>query len=142
MIEQRLVAMVEAATMGILATRRADGRPQQSPVSYAFDPDRAVLRISTTADRAKTVNLARDPRASLLVMGPTPWSYAVAQVRAQVLPVAASADDESVAELRDIYRAIAGEHADWADFDRAMVADRRVPIHLHVERYYGAPPPE
>ncbi len=96
MDEQRLQAMVEAATLGILATRRADGRPQQSPVSYAFDPARALLRFTTTADRAKAVNLARDPRASMLVMGPTPWSYAVAQVR--------------------------------------------VPVLLHVERYYGAPP--
>ena len=36
------------------------------------------MRISTTADRLKARNLARDPRAALHVSGQDFWNYAVA----------------------------------------------------------------
>lgn len=51
---------------GVLTTIRRDGRPQLSNIAYAIDTD-ATIRISITADRAKTKNLQRDPRASLRV---------------------------------------------------------------------------
>ncbi|MER5335979.1 pyridoxamine 5'-phosphate oxidase family protein [Micromonospora sp. NPDC002717] len=48
--------------------------------------------------------------------------------------------DATVAELVDLYRTVQGEHPDWADYRRAMVAERRLVLRLHVERLYGAPP--
>ena len=45
--------------------------------------------------------------------------------------------DATVEELIEVYRAIAGEHPDWDDFRRAMVADRRLVFRLRVERIYG-----
>ena len=48
----------------ILATTRADGRPQMSPVVCAVDDDGRVL-ISTRETAVKTRNLRRDPFASV-----------------------------------------------------------------------------
>ena len=56
------------ARLGVLATLKADGRPQLSPVTPYYDPAAgALLRFSMTEGRAKTANLRRDPRAALEV---------------------------------------------------------------------------
>ena len=121
----------------MLATLKRDGRPQLSNVTYVYDPARDLIRVSITDGRAKTANLRRDPRASLHAQSDDGWSYAVAEARAELLPVARDEHDESVEELIDLYRAANGEHPDWDDYRRAMVADERIPLHLHVERVYG-----
>lgn len=118
-------------------TLKRDGRPQVSTVSYTYDPDRDLIRVSVTGGRAKTANLRRDPRASFYVTSADGWSYAVAEGRAKLLPVAETVDDASVDELVDVYRAIGGEHPDWDEYRQAMVDDCRVPLHLHVDRVYG-----
>lgn len=123
--------------LGTLATIRRSGRPQLSVVTHAFDGQREVIRVSTAADRAKTANLRRDPRATYLVMNPHGWGYAVADCRAELLPVTTAVDDASADELVDIYRAISGEHPDWDEFRAAMIIERRLPVHLHVERLNG-----
>jgi PPOX class probable F420-dependent enzyme len=109
-------------------------------VSYAFDRAARLIRVSITDGRAKTVNLRRDPRASFHVDTGGGWAYAVAEVTAELSPVAVDPYDATVAELIDIYRAVRGEHPDWDDYRRAMVADRRIALHLHVERVYGVVP--
>src|SRR5438552_16287714 len=53
---------------GILATIKRDGRPQLSNILYFLDED-GRIKISVTQTRAKTLNLRRDPRASLHVQG-------------------------------------------------------------------------
>ena len=135
-----LLDLLSSRRLGVLATIKRDGRPQLSNVNYTFDPDRGLIRVSVTDDRAKTANLRRDPRASFQVSSQDGWAYAVAEVRAQLSPVAADPHDATVEELIDIYRAVAGEHPDWDDYRRAMVQDRRIALHLHVERVYGMPP--
>lgn len=124
-------------SLAVLATIRRDGRPQLSTVTYVYDRERDLVRVSITADRAKTKNLQRDPRATLHVSSPDGWSYVVADCRAELGPVATEPDDAAVEELIDIYRQASGEHPDWDDYRRAMVADRRVPLRLWVERVYG-----
>jgi len=137
---EALLDLLAGGRLGVLATIKRDGRPQLSNVSYTFDRDRSLIRISITDDRAKTANLRRDPRASLQTSSADGWAYAVAEATAELSPVAAEPDDPTVEELIDIYRAVQGEHPDWADYRRAMVADRRIALHLHVERVYGLPP--
>lgn len=122
---------------GILATIRRDGRPQQSVVSYHYDRDRDLVRVSITADRAKAKNIARDPRVNFLVTGNDGWSYAAFESHAELWPVATSPDDASTQELVDIYRSIAGEHEDWEEYRAAMVRDHRVPLHLPIDRLIG-----
>ncbi|NEA23404.1 PPOX class F420-dependent oxidoreductase [Actinomadura bangladeshensis] len=132
-----LAALLKDRDLGVLATLKRDGRPQLSNINYHFDEDRRLVRISVTADRAKTRNLARDPRASLHVSAPDGWSWAVAEGTAELSAVAADPHDATVEELVGVYRDIRGEHPDWDDYRRAMVADGRVVVRLHVERLYG-----
>ena len=122
---------------GALVALKRDGRPQISVVDYTYDPKSRVLRFSTTDDRAKTRNLRRDPRASFYVTGSDAWSYVVGEGTATVTPVATELNDDTVEELIDVYRAIAGEHPDWDDYRRAMVADRRLVVRIQIERVYG-----
>jgi PPOX class probable F420-dependent enzyme len=133
--DDRALTLLASRRFGVLATLKADGRPQLSNIAYAFDG--AVVRISVTEGRAKTANLRRDPRASLHVAAEDFWSYVVAEGTAELSPVAAEPNDATVDELVGIYRAVSGEHDDWDAFRAAMVADRRLVIRLPVERTYG-----
>lgn len=140
MSDERLLDLLAGRNLGVLATIKRDGRPQLSNVSYTFDRERGLIRVSVTEDRAKTANLRRDPRASFHVSSTDGWAYAVAEATAELSPVAADPHDATVAELIDIFRAVQGEHPDWDDYRRAMVQDRRIALSLWVERVYGMPP--
>ncbi|TWD82939.1 PPOX class probable F420-dependent enzyme [Kribbella amoyensis] len=128
--------------LGVLVTLKRDGRPQLSNVTYVYDPDQRRIRISLTADRAKTRNLRRDPRASLYVNGPQGRSYLVLEGKAELSPVAAHPRDEVVEALVDYYRTASGEHPDWDEYRRVMVEDGRVMFTMTVEHAYGMPAPE
>lgn len=100
----------------ILITRRADSAPQSSPVTGGVD-EAGRLVISSYPERAKVANLRRDPRCSVLVLSED-FGDAWVQVdgNAEVLDV-----PDSVEPLVDYYRAISGEHPDWAQFRQAML---------------------
>jgi PPOX class probable F420-dependent enzyme len=121
---------------GMLLTIKGDGRPQSSNIAYVVGDD-DVIRISVTDGRAKTANLRRDPRASLHVNRDDFWAYAVIEADVTLLPVAQSPDDATVDALVDYYRTVAGEHDDWDDYRRAMVADGRLLLELRPTRAYG-----
>ena len=132
------LAAARATNQSLLTTLRRDGLPQLSNVLHAVDAD-GVLRVSTTADRAKYHNLVRRPWAASHVEGDDFWSYAVLEGQVTLSDVAADVDDSAVAELVDLYRAISGkEHPDWDDYRRTMVADRRLVVRLTPTRAYGA----
>ncbi|BAX93977.1 PPOX class F420-dependent oxidoreductase [Mycobacterium shigaense] len=138
--DDKLLALISGNSLGVLATIKRDGRPQLSNVSYHFDPRELVIRVSITEPRAKTRNLRRDPRASILVDSDDGWSYAVAEGVAELTPPAAAPGDDTVEALIALYRNIAGEHPDWDDYRRAMVTDRRVVLRLPISHLYGMPP--
>jgi PPOX class probable F420-dependent enzyme len=130
------IAYAQPRHQGVLVTLKRDGRPQLSNISYAMGDD-GTVRISVTDSRAKTANLRRDPRASLYVPGDSFWAYLVLEGPAQVSPVAGAPDDAVVDQLVEVYRAIAGEHQDWADYRRAMVDDGRLVITVRPAHAYG-----
>jgi PPOX class probable F420-dependent enzyme len=134
------MALLSSTHLGVLITVKRDGRPQSSNINYAFDPATSIVRISVTADRAKTRNLQRDPRANLHVMTQDGWTWMAAEGVADLAPVAADPNDATVDELIALYRAIQGEHPDWDDYRRAMVEDRRLVVRLAVQRTYGSAP--
>ena len=68
--------LLGARGVATLATIKKDGRPQLSVITYAYDAAEQVIRISITDDRAKTRNLRRDPRATLMVQ-PETYRFAV-----------------------------------------------------------------
>lgn len=135
-IEKAMTA-VRGTHQSVLTTLRRDGRPQLSNVVHAVD-EQGVIRISTTADRAKHANLRRTPWAALHVNGDSFWSYAVVEADVTVSEVAGAPDDAAVDELVELFRAISGEHDDWDEYRAAMVAERRVVLRLHPTRAYGA----
>src|ERR1700757_332515 len=138
--DDKLLAVISGHSVGVLAPIKRDGRPQLSNVSYYFDPRSVVIEVSITEPRAKTRNLRRDPRASILVSSDDGWTYAVAEGTAELSPPAADLHDDTVEKLIVLYRNIAGEHPDWDDYRRAMVTDRRVVMRLPISHLYGMPP--
>jgi uncharacterized protein len=138
--DDKLLAVISGNSLGVLATIKRDGRPQLSNVSYHFEPRELVVRVSITEPRAKTRNLRRDPRASILVDADDGWSYAVAEGTAELTPPAGAPDDDTVEALIALYRNIAGEHPDWDEYREAMVTDRRVLLTLPISHVYGMPP--
>jgi PPOX class probable F420-dependent enzyme len=138
--DDKLLALIADNSLGVLATIKGDGRPQLSNVTYHLDPRALTIEVSITESRAKTRNLRRDPRASLLVSSDDGWSYSVAEGDAVLSPPAAAADDATVESLVALYRAIAGEHPDWDEYRHAMVLDRRVLLRLPIGHLYGMPP--
>jgi PPOX class probable F420-dependent enzyme len=121
----------------VLTTIKRDGKPQLSNVLHAVGDD-GVIRISTTADRAKYANLRRNPWAALHVDGADFWSYAVLEGDVELSDVAAAPDDATVEELVGLYRSLQGEHEDWDDYRAAMVAERRVVVRIRPTHAYGA----
>jgi PPOX class probable F420-dependent enzyme len=138
--DDKLLAVITGNSLGILATIKRDGRPQLSNVTYHFDPRTLSIGVSVTEPRAKTRNLRRDPRASILVSSEDGWSYAVAEGDAVLSPPAAAPDDDTVESLIALYREVAGEHPDWGEYRQAMVLDRRVLLRLPISHLYGMPP--
>jgi len=130
------MAYVRDGRQGVLTTIRRDGRPQLSNIVYAVD-DADVVRISITASRAKAKNLARDPRGALYVCRDDFWTYVVVDGPAELSPVADDPHDATVDELVELYRSLAGEHDDWEDYRRTMVADGRLVVRLRPTTAYG-----
>ncbi len=124
---------------GILITLKRDGRPQSSNVVYHLGTD-GLVRVSITADRAKYANARRDSRVSLHVNRDDFWAYVVLEGDADLSPVAANPDDAACDELVELYRSLAGEHPDWAEYRAAMVNDRRCVLRLCPTHAYGMLP--
>ena len=113
----------------VIATVRADGSTQMSPVAAALDADGRVV-VSTRETAAKVAHVRRHPRAALCVMNDGffgPWIQVEGPVEVVSLP-------DAMEGLIEAYRAIAGEHPDWEEYRRAMERDKRVLLRLTIER--------
>jgi PPOX class probable F420-dependent enzyme len=133
---QHALDAVRANKQAILTTIKQDGRPQLSNVLAGVGDD-GLIRISTTADRAKYANLRRTPWAAIHVNGESFWSYAVVEGDVTMSEVVADARDEAAEELVELYRSLAGEHDDWDDYRAALVRDRRVVVRVAPTHAYG-----
>jgi PPOX class probable F420-dependent enzyme len=99
----------------VLTTFRADGALQSSPVTGGVD-EHGRLVIASYPRRAKSVNIRRGGRASVVVLsdefdGP----YVQIDGPAEVIDL-----PEAVEPLVDYFRVVAGEHPDWAEYREAM----------------------
>jgi PPOX class probable F420-dependent enzyme len=113
----------------VLATYRADGSPQMSPVAADVDPDGLVV-VSTRETAIKTKNLRRDSRASLCVMSDGFYGqWVLVDGRAAIVSL-----PEAMEGLVEYYRRVAGEHPDWDDYRAAMERERRVLLRISLDR--------
>jgi len=115
---------------GVLTTQKQNGRPQLSNIAYLYHTDGRV-KVSLTADCAKTRNIQRDPRVSMLVLGENWYEYLVIEGIGTILA------NNPLAELRHVYEGISGaSHPNWEEFDEAMVRDQRVVLSIEIEKMY------
>lgn len=113
----------------VLATTRADGRAQLSPVTAAVDDAGRVI-ISTRETAIKVKHLRRDPHAALAVLNDGffgDWVQVEGTAEIVALP-------DAMDLLVDYYRRVSGEHPDWAEYRQAMTDQRRVLVRFAIER--------
>lgn len=125
----------------VLTTHRADGALQSSPVTGGVDGEGRIV-VASYPQRAKSVNLRRDRRASITVLsdefnGP----YVQVDGDAEVIDV-----PEAVDGLVEYFRAVAGEHSDWGEYREAMIVQGKCLIRVAPTRWgpiaTGGFPPE
>jgi PPOX class probable F420-dependent enzyme len=120
---------IAANHRAVLATRRRDGGIQMSPVLAAVDDEGRVV-ISSNEGKAKVLNLRRDPEASVCVFTNRFFGdWLQVDGRAELLSL-----PDALEPLVDYYRRVSGEHEDWDEYRRAMVAERRCLIRITIGR--------
>ena len=111
----------------VLATRRADGRPQLSPVMAGVD-DEGYVVVSSRETALKVKNLLRDPQASVCAFTDGffgEWVQVDGEATIVYLP-------EAMEQLVSLYRGMAGEHPDWDEYRSAMEREQRVVVRIAV----------
>ena len=114
----------------ILLTWRRDGGVQGSPVTAGVDDEGRIV-VATYPERAKSTNVARRPRASVIVLSEEfngPWVQVDGDAELITLP-------DAVEPLVDYFRAISGEHSDWAEYRQAMVDQGKALIRITPTRW-------
>ena len=113
----------------VLATTRADGRVQLSPVTTGVDDERYAV-VSTRETAMKVKNVRRHPHASLCAFTDGffgQWVQVAGEVNLVTLP-------EAMDGLIAIYRQAKGEeHPDWDEFREAMVSEQRVLLRIRID---------
>jgi PPOX class probable F420-dependent enzyme len=113
----------------VLATTRADGTTQMSPVTPGVD-DQGRVEISTRETAYKVRHLRALPYAALCIFTDRfygDWVQVEGPVEIVSLP-------DAMEPLVEYYRRISGEHPDWSDYRATMERDRRVLLRMTVER--------
>ena len=113
----------------VLATTRADGTTQMSPVTAGVD-DEGRVEMSTRETAYKVRHLRALPYAALCSFTDRffgDWLQVEGPIEIVPLP-------EAMEPLVEYYRRISGEHPDWADYRAVMERDRRVLLRMTVER--------
>ncbi len=115
---------------GVILTTRADQWPQSSLVTVGLGHNGDVL-VASYPERAKSLNIRRNPRASVTVMSDTfngEWVQVDGNASVIDLP-------EALDGLVEYFQVIKGEHSDWDAYRQAMLAQEKVLIRLQIERW-------
>jgi PPOX class probable F420-dependent enzyme len=114
----------------VLTTFRADGSLQSSPVTGGVD-EQGRLVIASYPQRAKSANIRRTPKASVVVLSDE-FNGAYVQIDgdAEVIGL-----PDAIEPLVDYYRSIAGEHPDWDEYREAMAKQGKCLIRVTPQRW-------
>ena len=134
--EQQLLELIAAGRDGVLGAVTSAGYPHLTNVLYAWDAERRMAKVSTTADRVKGRILMRDSHAALYVPGPHFWSYAAAECDAETSEVATTPGDDASRELLELHTAFSPDPDEQSLLAR-LVEERRIVVRLRVRRVYG-----
>lgn len=119
---------VRENSRAVIATRRADGSPQMSPITLAVVDDTIVMSTRQTAYKVK--QLRRDPTCHLCVF-PDRWLGPWVQLDCTVEIID---QPDALDILVEYYRTLRGEHPDWDEYRQAMVDDQRCIVRFTIER--------
>jgi PPOX class probable F420-dependent enzyme len=125
-----LLAFLRPRHRAVLMTRKGDGSPQLSPVTFGVDAAGRVV-VSTYPQRAKVVNARRAPAVSLCVLSDEwdgPWVQLDGVAEVLDLP-------EALEPLVEYFRSISGEHPDWDEYRAAMARQGKALLRVTVERW-------
>jgi PPOX class probable F420-dependent enzyme len=114
----------------VLLTTRSDGGVQGSPVTGGVD-DQGRIVIATYPERAKSNNVARAGRASVVVLSDEfngAWVQVDGDAELLTLP-------DALEPLVDYFRAISGEHSDWDEYRQAMRDQGKALIRITPTRW-------
>jgi PPOX class probable F420-dependent enzyme len=122
---------------GVITTYQPDGAMHTSIVVCGVFRDSAAFVI-VRSKSAKTRNLRRDPRCTVLAVSNDWRSYAVVEGQAELLDYRNTPAEEYRVLLRDVFRACGDkEHPDWEEYDQAMVEQDAVTVFVKPDRVYG-----
>lgn len=126
---QKAQEFLQTNHRGVLTTYRQDGSLQLSPILIGINGD-GVGIISSRETAYKVKNLRRDPRASVCVFTDKfygDWIQIDGMAEILSLP-------DALEPLVDFYKRVVGEHPDWQDYRQAMEREKRVLIHITIDR--------
>ena len=136
MLPENIRAFCAQTHRGVVTTFRRNGAAQMSIITCG--PLRDGVAFTVTFDRAKLLNLKRNPRCSLLVSQENWWGFVVLEGHAEILSADNTDADELRLALRDTYCTASGEdHPDWEEYDKAMIDAKRSVIIVVPEHIYG-----
>ncbi len=130
---EQLLEFVRPRHHMVLTTFRADGSLQSSPVTGGGVDEQGRLVIASYPQRAKSANIRRTGRASVVVLSDE-FNGAYVQIDgpAEVIEL-----PDAVEPLVDYFRAVAGEHSDWDEYREAMVKQGKCLIRVTPQRWGG-----
>ena len=125
-----LLDFIRSRHKGVLSTTLINGKPQMSLVTMGLDTEGRIA-IATYPERVKTLNARRNPNCSLLVMGDefnNEWVQLDGTIQVLDLP-------EALEPLCDYFRAISGEHPDWAEYREAMTQQQKSLLRFSISSW-------
>jgi len=138
---QQLIEFLRHRHRALLITHRRDGGLQASPVTAGQDAG-GRLMVSSYPMRAKVYNIRRRPEVEVCVLSDEwdgPWVQLHGTAEVLDLPGA-------LEPMVEYYRAISGEHPNWAEYRSAMQQQGKALIRITVEGWgpvaTGGFPPE
>ena len=126
---------------GVITTFRPDGTAQSSIVvcgASPFDGDEAALFVTVRGSSYKVRNLRRNSRCNVMAVTDDWRQFAVVEGAAALTDYHNTDAEEMRVKLRAAFMACGDkEHPDWAEYDRAMLAQDAVIVVVQPERVYG-----
>lgn len=129
-MDDRERQFLEENHSAVMTTLKKDGRPHVARIGIGLVEGK--LWSSGTQDRVRTKHLRRDPRSTLFVLGPHPYSWMGIESTVTMLD-----GPEAVEQNLALYRVLAGEPEDLDEYRAAMVKEKRLIYEFSIDRTYG-----
>jgi PPOX class probable F420-dependent enzyme len=126
---QKAQEFLQTNHRGVLTTYRQDGRLQMSPILIGVNEE-GVGIISSRETAYKVKNLHHDPRVSVCAFVDKffgEWIQIDGTAEILSLP-------DAMEPLVDYYTRVVGEQPYWEDSRQAMRREKRVLIHITIDR--------